>query len=114
MKKAGLLLSLLASSISAQEVTGTVRSATGGTPVAGAIAMLVQPSGTRAAATLTDDVGRFRLRAPAGGTFTLRVDVVGYRSTSSAPFTLGASDSVTRDVVFPFERTQLPAVAVTA
>ena len=112
--KAALLLTLWAGTASAQAVTGTVRSAAGGTPVAGAIVLLVDAAGTRASATLTDDGGRFRLRAPSAGTFGLRVDVVGYRSMAVPPFTLGAADTVTRDVAFAFERTQLPAVAVTA
>ena len=112
--RTALLLTLWAAAASAQEVTGTVRSAAGSTPVAGAIVLLVAPSGTRAAATLTDDGGRFRLHAPSAGTFSLRVDVVGYRSMNLPPFTLGAADTLTRDVVFAFERTQLPAVAVTA
>jgi hypothetical protein len=109
-----LALSASATAAGAQEVTGTVRAAAGRTPVSGAIVILAQSSGARLGATLTDDGGRFRLRAPSAGTFMLRVDVVGYRSTTTAPFALGASDSLTTDVLFPFERTQLPAVAVTA
>lgn len=112
--KALLVLALPASTAGAQEVTGTVRAAAGRTPVSGAIVILAQPSGARLGATLTDDNGRFRLRAPSAGTFTLQVDVVGYRSTTTAPFALAAADSLARDVLFPFERTQLPAVAVTA
>lgn len=112
--KALLLLTLTASAARAQEVSGTVRAATGRTPVSGAIVIIAQPSGARVGATLTDDNGRFRLRAPSAGTFTLQVDVVGYRSTTTAPFALGVADSLTSDVLFPFERTQLPAVAVTA
>ena len=109
-----LFLALHASAVAAQEVTGTVRAAAGATPVSGAIVILAQPSGTRLTATLTDEAGRFRLRAPSAGTFTLRIDVVGYRSASVPAFTLGATDTVTRDVAFLFERTQLPRVAVTA
>ena len=112
--RVGLLLTVWAGVASAQEVTGTVRSAAGRAPVAGAIVLLVEPSGARRAATLTDDGGRFRLHAPSAGTFALRVDVVGYRSMTAPSFALGAADTVTRDVVFAFERTQLPAVAVTA
>src|SRR5688572_18099594 len=109
-----LFLALPASAVAAQEVTGTVRAASGTTPVSGAIVILAQPSGTRLTATLTDEAGRFRLRAPSAGTFTLQVDVVGYRSASVPAFTLGATDTLTRDVAFLFERTQLPTVAVTA
>jgi hypothetical protein len=98
----------------AQEVTGSVLSGAGRAPVPGAIVILAQPSGARLAATLTDDAGRYRLRAPSSGSFTLRVDVVGFRSISVPPFQVDTGATVTRDILFAFERTPLPVVAVTA
>ena len=111
---AALGVSLAASAASAQVVTGTVRNASGGDPLPGAIVILTSPAGAALSGTLTDEAGRFRLRAPAAGTFTLRVDVVGYRSTVVPPFAIDSGASVTRDVAFRFERTVLPAIAVTA
>lgn len=109
-----LILALWATTVHAQEVTGTVRAEAGRSPVSGAIVILTQTSGTRHSATLTDDGGRFRLRAPSAGTFGLRVDVVGYRSVTVPPFQVDSGATVTREILFPFERTRLPAVAVTA
>ena len=108
-----ILAALSATNVSAQQVTGTVRSATDRTPVAGAIVILTSPAGAKVNATLTNDEGRFRLRAPATGTFGLRVDVVGYESATLAAFTVGSED-VARDVLFPFARIRLPAVAIMA
>ena len=71
-----VLLALWGAAAQAQEVTGTVRAAGGRAPLGGAIVILTQPSGTRLSAALTDEAGRYRLRAPSPGTFSLRVDVV--------------------------------------
>ena len=108
-----LALALCAATAAAQEVTGTVRDETQ-KPLAGAVVILASPSGSRVSATLTDDAGRFRLQAPSSGSFTLRVDVIGYRSVHVPAFQVDAGATVTRDVLFRFERTKLPAVAVTA
>ena len=109
-----IALTLCAATTRAQEVTGIVRAEAGRAPLPGAIVILGSPSGARMGATLSDEVGRYRLRAPSAGTFTLRVDVVGYSSVTTPPFPIDSGASVTRDVLFPFKRTELPRVAVTA
>lgn len=109
-----LLLALSGASGRAQDVTGTVRAEVGRAPVAGAIIVLASPAGARLGATLTDDAGRYRLRAPSSGMYTLRVDVIGHRSAMVPPFRIDSGAPVTRDILFAFERTQLPRVAVTA
>ena len=82
---AALLATIVAARLPAQVVTGTVLSAGDRTPVAGAIVILAAPSGGRVNATLTNDSGGFRLRAPGAGSFGLRVDVVGYESQTAPP-----------------------------
>ena len=108
------LAALCATSTPAQEVTGTVRSATDRRPVAGAIVILASQSGVRVNATLTNDSGGFRLRVTSPGQFGLRVDVVGYESVIEPPFRVDSGAAVRRDILFPFARVRLPAVAVTA
>lgn len=98
----------------AQVVSGAVITDNGGAPVPGAIVLLTSATGARLSGTLTDEQGRFRLTLPAPGTAGLRVDVVGYRSQVVAPFRVDSGATVTRDIRFRFERTALPAVAVTA
>ena len=109
-----LALALPGALARAQEVTGIVRDEARQTPLAGAVVVLTAPAGTRLSATLTDDAGRFRLRAPSAGTYGIRVDVIGFRSIHVAPFAVDAAATITRDILFRFERTQLPAVTVTA
>jgi len=109
-----LVLAVCATPTRAQEVTGTVRAEVGRAPLAGAIVILGSPSGARMGATLTDDAGRYRLRAPSAGQFMLRVDVIGYRSVTTPPFPIDSGASVTRDILFAFVRTELPRVAVLA
>src|SRR4030095_1440152 len=106
-------LAFCAASAAAQEVTGTVRDEAQ-KPLAGAVVILASPSGSRLSATLTDDAGRFRLQAPSSGSFALRVDVIGYRSVHVPAFQVDAGATVSKDVLFRFERTKLPAVAVRA
>jgi len=109
-----LVLGATATQARAQDITGTITSATDGTPVAGAIVILIDATGSRVAGTLSERTGRYRLRVPAPGAFSLRVDVIGFRSVTVPPFPVAADAAVTRDIQFTFARTQLPAVAVTA
>ena len=109
-----VVLALCGTIVQAQEVAGTVRATEGRAPLGGAIVILTLPSGTRLTAALTDEAGRYRLRAPSPGRFTLRVDVVGYHSTTTEPFVIDSAATVTRDILFGLQRTQLPAVSVTA
>ena len=90
-----LALALTGSLARAQEVTGTVRDEARQTPLAGAVVVLTASAGSRLSATLTDDAGRFRLRAPSAGTYGIRVDVIGYRSVHVAPFQVEAAATVT-------------------
>ena len=76
--------------------------------------VLTASSGERLSATLTDETGGFRLRATAPGRYGFRVDVIGYRSVHIPAFPIEAATTLTRDILFRFERTQLPAVTVTA
>ena len=116
MRRLPLLLLALgaAAQARAQDITGTITSAADGAPVAGAIVILIDATGARVAGTLSESTGRYRLRVPAPGAFSLRVDVIGFRSVTVPPFPVAADAAVTRNIQFAFARTQLPAVAVTA
>ena len=77
----------------AQDVHGTVTDAKTHAPVNGAIVALLDESSRAVAATLANDSGSFALRAPAPGSFRLRVERVGFRNTLTPPFTLAAGQS---------------------
>jgi hypothetical protein len=117
MQLAPLLLLVLAATTGkarAQDISGTITSAVDGRPVAGAIVILIDAAGSRIAGTLSENNGRYRVRVRAPGTFSLRVDVIGFRSVTVPAFPVATGTTVNRDIQFPFLRTQLPTVAVTA
>jgi hypothetical protein len=79
-----------------QTVTGRITSRADGTPVSGAIVVLVDSAGRAVATRLAEDAGTFQLSAPAGGSYMVRVERVGFRSATSAPFIVRQGE--TRDV----------------
>jgi hypothetical protein len=104
-------LALAAPTLSAQTVEGAFVDPSG-QPVAGARAVLRDPAGREIAATSTGRDGGFVLRAPAGGTFVLRVERIGYGHTESAPFTLADDQTVRRRVTANPQRIVLEGIVV--
>lgn len=98
---AALAAALIPSLLAAQEVAGRV-TMRGDSAVAGGLVELLDLSGRVLADAATDRAGRFRLRAPAAGTFRVRAGQVGFRSGWSEPFDLGAGER--RDVSLSVER----------
>jgi len=88
---------LSASAAPAQTVQGTFADPTGG-PVAGARAGLRDAAGNEVAATHTAPDGTFTLRAPAAGSYILRIERIGYATTETAPIALGAGETVQRGI----------------
>ena len=76
----------------AQIVRGQVVDSVTQVPLAQAVVTLADRDGAELARTVTDDEGRFLLRAPAAGEFHLRVEAEGYRRSTFPPFALGASE----------------------
>lgn len=92
MKKLGfgqhLLLLVLpallsAQAVGAQTVQGQLVEEGTGSPIAGALVLLLNEDGKTAARVLTDEGGRFLIRAPAPGLYRLRADRIGFRSAQS-------------------------------
>ncbi|KPJ82764.1 MAG: hypothetical protein AMS19_06765, partial [Gemmatimonas sp. SG8_23] len=63
----------------AQVMQGSVIGANGEGPIATALVRLVDEDGEQVAITIADDRGRFRLEAPAPGSYRLQAERVGYR-----------------------------------
>jgi hypothetical protein len=85
---------LLARPAAAQGVRGDLLERGSGRPIPAALVVLLDERGARVAGALTDAGGRFELRAPRAGAYTLRADRVGYRSTLSPPLALGAGQTL--------------------
>ena len=61
---------------------------------------------------LTDDLGRFTLRAPRTGTYTLRADRIGYASITSPPLELASGAAAFHDMVVPVQAIALDNITV--
>lgn len=80
---------LLSVDAAAQVVTGAVTDETGA-PVRGALIRLVDVAGEARGGVLTNEVGRYRLRAPGPGTYHLTAQRIGLASVTTGSFVLAA------------------------
>jgi hypothetical protein len=87
-----LLVGLLPGGLAAQLVQGRVLDMDTDEPVASAaVELLGAEEGDRVLATVvSDEAGRFLIRAPATGTYRIRAGHIGYRSVTTGLFDLGA------------------------
>ena len=93
-------LALRPPALDAQAVRGRVVDAEVGRPAVGAVVTLMSSEGASLVA------------APAPGTYRIRVELVGYRTSESPPITVPARDTVSLDVRLPLRRVQLEGVRV--
>lgn len=84
-----LLLSLLASrALLAQELSGRLTGESDSMAIAGALVILVDSAGKEIARTLSSPSGGFGIRAPAAGSYRLRVVRIGFASWMSPSYSL--------------------------
>jgi hypothetical protein len=72
----------------AQIAQGQLLDAETAEPVEGALVLLLDEEGGEAGGYLTNPAGRFMIRAPRMGTYTLRAERIGYETVVSDPFLL--------------------------
>jgi hypothetical protein len=94
-----------AAPLSGQTVRGLLVEQGSGEPVGAAFVALLDASGRQVAGALSDSAGRYVVRAPAPGRYTLRVDRLGLRSTRSEALELAAGEVVSH-------RLEVPVVAI--
>jgi hypothetical protein len=97
----------------AQSVTGIVRDSKAGSVIPGAVVLLKNDAGARVNGTVTGDDGRFELTAPSPGSYSLRLDIVGFRSVNVVSFEIAGQTRLEHDVSVTLERVALPTVTVT-
>lgn len=101
------------SAADAQTIRGRVVDGAGvasDVPIAGAIVVLLDGTGTRLLGTLSGSDGLFVVRAPSAGTYRLRAEMIGRKSIESEPFV--ASDTAFHTVVMPPEPIELAGLDV--
>jgi hypothetical protein len=93
------MLAAAAGRAAAQVVRGDVQDAATHEPLYGAIVVAYDSAGARVGGTFTDDSGRFALRLPAGGSYQLRAERIGYASGAAVPFVIAPGATVVRHLV---------------
>lgn len=83
------LAALLPAQGAAQPVSGVVVDKDTGTPIRGAMLILIDGEGVLVDRTLTDAAGRFVVRALSSGPHRIEVERIGYADWSTAPFRPG-------------------------
>lgn len=85
---AGLLLLTAVKTATGQFITGVLLDRNTGRPVAGAYIVLLNPDSLEVARSLTNGLGEFRIHPPRTGTYRLRTEVVGFRSSVTQAFSV--------------------------
>jgi hypothetical protein len=81
-----------------QTIGGRLIDESTGVGIPGTLIAMLDHSATQRGTAITDSTGHFVLRAPAEGTYTLRAERIGYRSTTSAPLRLGTGETLTYEM----------------
>jgi hypothetical protein len=98
----------------AQAIAGKVLAKIDGAPVVSAIVTLLDSAGQSVATKLAEDGGSFDFTAPHVGSYAIRVERVGFRSTTTAPFLVRQGEQVDVPVTILSEGVSLRAVKVSA
>lgn len=107
-------LASVASPLHAQAVRGTVGDPSTGAAIDGAIVVLIDEQGQTVGQVLSNDSGRFLLRAPEPGRYSLRADRIGHASTFSETFALTAGQTLVMDLMADVEAIELAGIDVDA
>jgi len=107
-------LMIVARVASAQTIAGRVLGKIDGAPVVGAIVTLLDSAGHSLATKLAEDGGSFDFAAPRDGSYAIRVERVGFRSTTTPPLLVRQGEKVDVPVTIVSEGVSLRAVKVSA
>jgi len=98
----------------AQQIRGTVVEANGGAPIADATVTLFDQRSAQILQLLTDSAGRFASILQRAGTYSLRVEKLGYGTLHTDTFAIGPSEVLELRIVVGIEAVQLMPLEVTA
>jgi hypothetical protein len=107
------LSSLGYSQVTTSGISGTVKSPTGESVPGASVLVIHTPSGTKYSAT-TNYTGGYSVQAiRPGGPYTVRVSFIGYKTSETTEITAPLGSTVTVNVVFEGETSQLKEVVIT-
>lgn len=109
-----VLILAAAGSLSAQAVRGELTEEGSGAPIQGAFIALLAEDGRQVGAVLTDEHGRFFVRAPVPGRYRLRAERIGHASTVSPLLEIPAGGVVQHRMAAPFAPVELEGLRVEA
>ncbi|GIW51294.1 MAG: hypothetical protein KatS3mg081_0649 [Gemmatimonadales bacterium] len=107
-----ILVAIRALPVFGQAVRGQLVDRANGRGVSGAFVVLLDAQEREVARALTDDRGRFLLRAPAAGTYRLQSKRIGFRVTVSPPLVLEAERTISYRLEVDAVPASLPPVIV--
>jgi hypothetical protein len=99
---------------SAQTISGRVIARSDGAAVPGAIVALLDSSRRAVLTGLAQDSGTFSFDAPREGWYAVRVERVGFRSSTTAPFLVRRGETIELPIKIAAESVSLRAVVVSA
>lgn len=97
-----------------QLVYGRLLDNDGGDPVPQGLVRLLRPTGSSAAATLSDDNGLFSLVSPSAGTYRLQAERIGYKTSTGPELHLMLGDTIYLDFNLSVEAILLNPIVVRA
>lgn len=95
----------------AQLVRGTVTESESNSAMRGTFVVLLDSAGSMRGSALTDENGRYALRAPFAGSFRIRAEQIGHQTKTSATLTLAADNTMTVDLALPVAAIELEAIS---
>lgn len=110
----GLLLAGAPHGLEAQVIHGRLARDGSSEPIGGALVVLIGADGRQLTGALTDPEGRFTIRAPAPGGYTLRAEQIGYATVSSPPLRLAAAETLEYSMLARVEAVKMDGLTVTA
>jgi hypothetical protein len=96
----------------AQTLRGQVVEEGTGTAIAGALVLLVSPDGDEAASAVSGGTGAYVIRVPAPGEWSLRVERIGFASSTAGPFRLATGADRTVPLAVSSVPVALPTITV--
>ena len=98
--------------VDAQTLRGQVLEDGTDTAIAGALVLLISPDGAEEASTVSGGTGAYAIRVPSPGEWSLRVERIGFASSTVGPFRLATGADRTVPLVVSSVPVALPTITV--